>query len=228
MSFASDLRSLIHIPGSCSYKFNRAIMMKTGFLSLTLCVPLSLLLLAMPCAQSASLVFTANLSGAAENPPVASPGTGFTTVTYDSLLRTLRVEVTFSDLLGATTVAHIHAPVEAPGNIGVATQVPTFPGFPSGVTFGTYDQTFDMSDAASFNPAFLTNHGGGDPAAAEAALVAALLEGKAYLNIHTAHTPSGEIRGFLVRSVPEPGTGLASALVLLGLAGLTRLRPRSL
>jgi hypothetical protein len=199
-------------------------MMKTAFLSLSLSVTVSLLLLATPRVQSASLVFTANLSGAAENPPVESPGTGFTTVTYDSLLRTLRVEATFSDLIGLTTVAHIHAPVEAPGNVGVATQVPTFPGFPSGVTSGTYDQTFAMTLASSFNPAFLTNYGGGDPAAAEAALVAALLEGKAYLNIHTSHAPGGEIRGFLVRSVPEPGTGLASALVLLGLAGLTARR----
>jgi MYXO-CTERM domain-containing protein len=202
-------------------------MMKTGFLSLSLCVTVSLLLLATPSAQSASLVFTANLSGAAENPPVASPGTGFATVTHNSLLHTLRVQATFSDLIGPTTVAHIHAPVEAPGNVGVATQVPTFPGFPAGVTAGTYDMTFDMTLASSFNPAFLTNFGGGDPAGAEAALVAALLEGRAYLNIHTTLHPGGEIRGFLVRSVPEPGTGLASALVLLGLAGLTRLRRRT-
>jgi hypothetical protein len=185
----------------------------------------ALLLLAAPNAHSANLVFTANLSGAAESPPVASAGTGFTTVTYDSVAQRLRVEVTFSGLTGNTTVAHIHAPTEfaGAGNAGVATTTPTFPGFPSGVTSGSYDQTFDLTQASSFNPVFVTNNGG-TPAGAEAALVAALLEGKAYLNIHTSFAPGGEIRGFLAQSVPEPGMGLASALAFLGLVGVPGLK----
>jgi hypothetical protein len=197
---------------------------------LNVCLSAAAALLLVPAsgAQAANLVFTAPLS--AETTDIVTPATGFTTVTYDSAAHTLRVQATFSGLLGPTTVAHIHAPTAVPGagTIGVATQVPTFPGFPAGVTAGTYDATFDMTESASFNPAFITNFAGGDPAAAEATLVAALLEGRAYLNIHTTEYPGGEIRGFLARSVPEPGTGLASALVLLGLAGLTRLRPRSL
>jgi hypothetical protein len=199
--------------------------MKSTRLRACLSATSALLLLAAASANGASLVFTAHLSGAAENPPVASPGTGFTTVTYDPLLRTLQVVATFSDLVGLTTVAHIHAPVEAPGNIGVATPVPTFPGFPNGVTSGTYDMTFDLTEASSFNPAFVTNFGGGSVEEAEAALVAALIAGKAYLNIHTSFAPGGEIRGFL-RSVPEPGMGLASALMLLGCAGMTAWRCR--
>jgi hypothetical protein len=183
----------------------------------------ALLLVPASGAQGAGLVFTSPLS--AETTDVITTGTGFTTVTYDSVAQTLRVQATFSDLLAPTTVAHIHAPTAVPGagTAGVATPVPTFPGFPAGVTAGTYDATFDMSLSSSYNPAFLTNQGG-TAAAAEAALVAALLEGRAYLNIHTTLHPGGEIRGFLVRSVPEPGTGLASALVLLGLAGLTARR----
>jgi hypothetical protein len=177
----------------------------------------ALFLLSTPVARGASLVFTANLSGAAESPPVASAGTGFTTVTYDSVAQTLRVVVTFSGLTGNTTVAHIHAPtaVAGEGNIGVATPTPTFPGFPAGVTLGSYDQTLDLTQASSFNPSFLTSNV--DPTGAEAALVAALMEGKAYLNIHSSFAPGGEIRGFLAQRVPEPGMGLASALALLGL-----------
>jgi hypothetical protein len=165
----------------------------------------ALLLLAAPNAHSANLVFTANLSGAAESPPVASAGTGFTTVTYNSVAQLLRVEVTFSGLTGNTTVAHIHAPtaLAGEGNAAVATTTPTFPGFPSGVTSGSYDQTFDLTQASSFNPSFLTSNV--DPAGAEAALVAALMEGKAYLNIHTSFAPGGEIREDSWRKVfPNP------------------------
>lgn len=201
--------------------------MKSGFLTLSATV--ATLLLLTPAAQGANLVFTAHLSGGAESPPVESPGTGFTTVTYDPLGHTLRVEATFSDLVEPTTVAHIHAPTAFAGigTVGVATQLPTFPGFPAGVTAGTYDATFDLRETSSFSPSFLTIHGGGDPAEAEAALIAALLDGKAYLNIHTTFAPGGEIRGFLAPSVPEPGMGLAGVVALLGLFGVNRWRRRT-
>ena len=68
--------------------------------------------------------------------------------------------------------------------------------------------------------------GGGWVAGAEAALAAALMDGKAYLNIHTAFAPGGEIRGFLVPSVPEPGMGWAGALLFFGLVGANAWRRR--
>ena len=37
-----------------------------------------------------AFVFTANLSGPAKDPPNMSPGTGFTTVTYDNVAHSLR------------------------------------------------------------------------------------------------------------------------------------------
>jgi hypothetical protein len=144
--------------------------------------------------------YTANLSGPSEFPPNTSPGAGLAKVVFDSSAHTLDVHVTFSGLLGTTTAAHIHAPTAIPfsGNAGVVTQVPTFVGFPLGVTSGTYDHTFDTSLASTWNPAFITAQGGSVPAA-EAAFGAALAEGKAYLNIHSSVFPGGEIRGFLVR-----------------------------
>ena len=140
-------------------------------------------------------VFTAALDGPSQNPPVASTGTGNTTVTWNTLTNEMTVNVSFSGLTTGTTASHIHCCVAPPGNAGVATAVPTFPGFPLGVMAGTYSRTFDMTAASSYNPAFVTANGG--TAGAEAALLAGLQAGRAYLNIHTTMFPGGEIRGFL-------------------------------
>lgn len=156
--------------------------------------------------QAAPIVFTTNLA-----PEVAgSSGTGFATVVFDSTAHTLEVEASFSDLTGTTTVAHIHCCVDPPGTVGVATYPGTFPGFPMGVTSGVYvSPTIDLTLASSYTAGFLNNFGGGTVAGAEAALLAGLLDGKAYFNIHTSFAPGGEIRGFLA-PVPEP-----AALLLL-------------
>ena len=60
---------------------------------------------------------------------------------------------------------------------------------------------------------------GGNVDAAEAALLNALNDGTAYINIHTSQFPGGEIRGFfaLTATVPEPSTW---AMMMLGFAGL--------
>ena len=118
----------------------------------------TLLFLAAPVTNADTLVFIASLSGPAESPPNASPGTGFATVTIDTVANTMRVQVSFSGLTSGTTASHIHSATAVPftGTAGVATTTPTFTGFPGGVTAGTYDHTFNMLDAASYNPAFIT------------------------------------------------------------------------
>jgi hypothetical protein len=158
--------------------------------------------------SAGTITYDAALSGANENPSNASPAVGFAIVTVNTILNTMEVNVTFSGLVAPDTASHIHCCVSPGGNAGVATTTPTFTGFPSGVTAGSYDQTFDMTLASSYNPAFVTAQG--SVANAEAALFAGLAAGNAYLNIHTTTFPGGEIRGFLTVATPEPGTWLFS------------------
>ena len=69
---------------------------------------------------------------------------------------------------------------------------------------------------SSYNPAFITAHGG-TAATAEAALIAGMLGGQSYLNIHTTGNPTGEIRGQLP-AVPGPiaGAGLPGLILASG------------
>lgn len=159
------------------------------------------------------VVYTATLAPEA----IGATGTGSTTVTVDLDLQTMRVQANFTGLSGVTSASHIHGPTAAAGtgNASVMTETPTFSGFPLGVTSGTFDQTFDMSVAGSYNPAFLSNaqNQGSIPTAFNS-LVTALNDNKAYLNIHTSTFGAGEIRGYL-QLVPEPTTLTALAGVVL-------------
>lgn len=180
--------------------------------------------LALP-ALAHDVIYIATLSGANEAPANNSPGTGFATLTVNEDNFTMRLETSFSGLDGNVTAAHIHCCTAAPGaaTAGVATPVPSFPGFPSGNTFGDYDRTFDMTLASSFNPAFVTANGGSTGSAFNA-LLAGIGTGRAYLNIHTSAVPAGEIRGFFALApIPEPET-YALMLAGLGLVGVATRR----
>jgi len=161
--------------------------------------------LAAPHAK-ANATFTTTLSGADEVPPVVSEATGSATLTL--AFNTLDVNsISFSGL--TTNVTAVTIQVALPGVNGPAAII--LPGFPA-ATSGNYSMTFDLTLDGTYNPSFLTANGG-TAASAESALVAAMLAGETYINIHDATFPGGEIRGQLSQTqnvTPSPAPSCSS------------------
>jgi hypothetical protein len=169
---------------------------------------------ALSTAQASLIAYEANLGP--ESP--GATGTGSVELIFDTVTNYLDIDADWTGLSGTTTVAHIHCCTASPsaGTVGVAVTPVTLPGFPAGVTSGTYSAIIDLNLAASFTTNFVNNFGGGTLPGARNALLAGLDAGRAYFNIHTQSFPGGEIRGFL-QPVPTPPT---LALVVLGIAGI--------
>jgi CHRD domain len=77
------------------------------------------LILSAPAGYADTFILSANLTGALEFPPVASPGIGQATVIVDTTLNTMEVKVTFSGLTSGTTAAHIHCCLPSPFATGI-------------------------------------------------------------------------------------------------------------
>lgn len=149
---------------------------------------------------------------------VVSAGIGSGTVVFDDAAHTLSLDANWSGLTGNTTVSHIHLPTTTPfsGTAGVVITPSTLPGFPAGVTSGSYSIVLDLTQASTYPGAYVTAHGG-TPAGAEAAVATAFSEGRAYWNIHTSFAGGGEINSFLT-AVPEPSSLTLVGLGLIGMA----------
>jgi hypothetical protein len=121
-------------------------------------------------AMAETVHFTASLDGASETPPNTSAGKGAADLTLNTDSKTLTWTVTYSDLSGPATMAHLHGPAAVGAAAGV--QVPLTPPLDS-----------PMKGAAA-----LTDGQIGD-----------LRGGLWYVNIHTSQHPGGEIRGQILQ-----------------------------
>jgi len=170
-------------------------------------------------AQGEIVQYSAVLNGASESPANSSPATGSAVFDYDTVTHSLTISITFSGLVGTTTVAGVHAgTVLSPGNqtTGVAYFMD---GWSTGLQSGSYTSTIDLSSPASYNPEYLAAHGG-TTAGAIPDIITAMGNGSAYLNLRTTAYPDGEIRGFIYQ-VPAPGM-----LALIGMCGVLTGRRR--
>ena len=120
-------------------------------------------------AQAEMVQMKANLTSGAEVPPVNGAGKGQGTFTYDTATKQLKYQVTYSGLSGPAVAGHIHGPAAMGANAGVA--VP----FASAAS--------PISGTATLNDAQAKD----------------LMDGKMYVNIHTAANKGGEIRGQITK-----------------------------
>ena len=137
---------------------------------------LLLLLAAVPPAM-ASTGFTATISSATEVPTNSSTGTGAGTFVLNDAHTQLIIHITYTGLSANQIAAHLHDGL--PGFNGPIKY--TLDG--SGTTTATWDRVWSSTDAV-------------EPLTS--ALVADLLAGKMYVNIHSTTYTAGELRGQVV------------------------------
>lgn len=152
-------------------------------------------------------------------PPTGSAGEGgigLSGITLDTDNNILHVDIDWGtangyagDLTGPVTKLHLHGPTPANAPDSFSQTGPLM------VT---------LSSSLSFNSSGI-NGGVNDDFFINSSDMQAILDGRTYINVHTDAFEFGEIRGYLVAAVPEPGT---TGLVLAGaiVVGLRRRRHR--
>jgi hypothetical protein len=126
---------------------------------------------AWPMAHAAVTAYKANLSGAAEVPPVNSAAKGSAAINVDSATKQASWRVEYTGLSGPATAAHIHCGAAAGANSGVAVALGAGPTAAS-----------PMQGSGAMTDAQLAD----------------LQAGKCYVNVHTDANKGGELRGQLV------------------------------
>lgn len=122
-------------------------------------------------AAAKMIVLSATLDGQKQVPPVDTAGKGTAEISYDTSTRQLDWTVTYGGLSGPATAAHFHGPA-GPGE-NAAPVVPFKPPLASPVS-GSATLTEEQAKE--------------------------LLDGKFYINIHTAAHKDGEIRGQVTKA----------------------------
>ncbi len=128
-------------------------------------------------------LFMADLAGANEVPPVGGTASGQGIIALNANATALEYRVLVQDI-EHITMAHIHkAPTGSNGPVIVTLYNGT----------GAFDTASPISGTAPVDTPFVLN----------------LLAGNHYINVHTSHLPSGEIRGQLMPYTP-PSTWVAT------------------
>jgi len=152
-------------------------------------VTLVLLVGAAP-AWARPLKFAARLSGAQQNPEVATAASGKLTVKFDEALTQVEIKLTLADL-SDFTAAHFHcnrAGLDGGVAFGIIMPGPcTLEGTQIRCTLTNADLTPNTCDSAI-----------GRPINNIASLAFAMRDGLIYANVHTAAHTAGEIRGQLI------------------------------
>lgn len=144
-------------------------------------------------------------------PPASSTGSGgiLTSIIFDLDTNLLFIDIGwgsengFSDLTSEVTMLHLHGPTADPAPL-------------------SFDEPGDLLINLALSLNFDSSPTGGglnDLFFVDSSEVQGFMEGRYFINVHTAEFPMGELRGYLVpvsAAVPEPG----SAAVLCGLLGI--------
>jgi CHRD domain len=125
-----------------------------------------------------TLTFGTTMNGAGENPAKNVAGVGTATIVKSA--GTYTFTITFSGMSGPLTGAHIHGPATAGVNANIIVPFSTAGAGTSGTLTGTFTST---------NTAAISND----------SLDVLMRTGNAYVNLHTAANPGGEIRGQLTQ-----------------------------
>ena len=125
--------------------------------------------------------FSASLAGANERPnPVATAATGSASISVLSGVATFSISV--NGLSGVPTAAHIHGPADPSVAVGVIVPFTPLTNPVASGTISTGTFTATNNAAVTFD-----------------SLLVLLRTGKAYVNVHTAANPGGEIRGTVTK-----------------------------
>jgi hypothetical protein len=174
-------------------------------------------------ATAATYSFNAVLNAGNEVPPVSSPATGLATLVYDDLGTPNVTDDTYDfamsvfDLTGPATAYHIHGAAAAGENAPVRVSLDAAPfvslNVGGSLLVGGDDITAPAGIPATVSPP------GPNPGYPAMSFLELLQGGLAYVNVHTAANPGGEVRGQLIQvsAVPEPGTW---AMLLAGIAAI--------
>lgn len=169
---------------------------------------------------NATIMLTADLTGAQEVPPNSSLATGSASFS----LNDARTALTYDTTIFGLDFTGMQTPNTADNLVAAHIHAPAPPGVNAGVVFGFFGTPFndDNPRDVMVSP-FATGVGGRISGKWDllegnnttlAQQLGNILAGNSYINFHTSQFPGGEIRG-QITTIPEPST-----LILLGIGAL--------